>query len=160
MYLEISARSSGKTPRLITAAKDFTSQAEGNLALIVCHTQVAADRIAQLVGPHAIPLEGMSTNFLRGLDLRLAKFFVDDFDRIDENRLAIVSDGYYVTTPVRLRGPNEDDFFTKLMAASDQEIKRYGMGGRDVTSFYRAIGRGKARTQIHGDWLRDSLPSS
>jgi hypothetical protein len=64
------------------------------------------------------------------------KYYFDDFDFIQPKRVFLRDDGYYVTTPAKLRSWDEilkqEDLFSILMMKTYHQYHRYPLSIQDV----------------------------
>ena len=127
MYLEISARQTGKTTRLIEnlLSEAYSSDAENSI--VFCHTKNSAADLKNTVKKIAakkpltrkyfkkIRFTTLTENSLRGISSETYLYF-DEFDFVVKNRLSAeiidllleeYPNLYFVTTPARLRSPDE-----------------------------------------------------
>jgi len=110
MYLEISARRSGKTTRLINAAiiADLKGETVYVVTLNVCTAQDFKRMVSKIVPRNSIRFLG-ATQVTSGVRLGQRprpegiSWFYDEFDFMSPENVIIKDNGYYATTPIKLR---------------------------------------------------------
>jgi hypothetical protein len=108
LYLEISPRMTGKSDRLLLAVMQHIN--EGGTAVVYTPSLALGKSLYNKVLPsYQIPSRlyfvGNGGDYLRALNLSDPKtrLFYDEFDHLDPEKVYWSTDGYYVTTPAKIR---------------------------------------------------------
>ncbi len=129
MYIEISARATGKTYRLIQAVKKYISESPQNIANIITATRISDETLLNNKQVHIIKANQTTKNIQLPRGFRNVRSFIDDFDhipaldRIPAYFYGTEIDDYYCTTPSKMRYIGEksiqelakDDFLLRLI---------------------------------------------
>lgn len=99
MYLEISGQKSGKTSRLVQAVKDWLNKSSSNRAIIVSPKVIEGMFVIENFEAKYFP-NLLASDKMTDLPLETdnLKWFVDDFNDIEPEKLRIEKDGYFVTS--------------------------------------------------------------
>ncbi len=126
MYVEVSRRQCGKTLRLIKAIYDWLGENDCNIAWIVAINTLESRRILSQIQTrykHRVEVKQHMVDRIEKAIGDNYKYFVDEFDFIDESKLLFNPNAYYCTTAKKKRDfENKDDYdlFTHLV----KEAKR------------------------------------
>jgi hypothetical protein len=132
MYLEISARRSGKTTRLIEAAEKTPN------SIIIVPTNIMALLLRERTSVPVVITD-------RGIKDKTP--FYDEFDMMES--LTIRDDGYYVTTP------NTNRYCSKLVKANSGEYSHYPLPETHselLEEWKDTISSDAYRRELLGEW--------
>lgn len=141
-YLEISGRQSGKTERLVAAAKQHAD--DGGVALVVVFdglTDYIRNMLGQCHGVIVIPEELMHSELvtLSAPLLENVRWFFDEFDWLKD--VPIIDDAYYCTTARYLRkrdaNPEGDTLLTLVNKLGQPSVRmRSHISKEDAAEHY------------------------
>ena len=141
MYLEVSGRQSGKTTRLVNHAIKYAEK--GEHVVIVCMNEIHKKNLISV-------LSEISTKEIKFCRINIAtyhdyvldqmmydrhKIYFDEFDSMNDE-IPIIKNGYYVTTPLKLRTQkdihnfyykNYKDILLKLWVTNDYYCEKHTM---------------------------------
>ncbi len=154
MYVEVSGRQSGKTQRLCGAIDQWLQLSDRKVAYVICRFQRDFDRI------RARCVEQNRVNRAQRMCIEenlypTVKFFVDEFDYVDDHLLNIHSNGYYCTTARKFRTEDEDDFFTRLIEVAESRNDLHQHTSTPINYYLEmSLGENKYDLQILNKWRR------
>ncbi len=127
MYVEINRRQSGKTERLINAMYVWLSENNFNIAYVVTKNSYMGESIIQRYKKKyncICRIKKIHSGDRMQETAAHVKYFVDEFDFIDEKRLEIFDNAYYCTTAKKQRNftlpEYNKDFFICLVEAANK----------------------------------------
>lgn len=182
MYLEISGRATGKTKRLCEAVvshlRQYGSSAMAviispsghrakydalidekyhDMVLVTHDYEIAKERLVNHETQESITFEDFS--FKLGMGFGNIKYFFDDFD-YGKSEIPTLDDGYYVTTPFKIRNLDdwlfwrEDKLLTLLIENNFMYTSVHGMMGMIDGNLNLAA---TCRVMPHGEVGREFL---
>ncbi len=170
MYLEISGQQSGKTERLVKEA--IHHAARKGVSIMVVPTTIVAEKLeTKYPTIEVVPV----TRLQKFVDARggyiallrkKARFFFDDFDSYLVD-VPLHANGYYATTPARLRHDGDEakrDFLMKLVqSASVKKIPMHNFRNSDFGAEFKVKHKGCTnrdviyQTQVLGRYHKRQL---
>ena len=154
-YLELAGRATGKTYRLVGAVNDWLNQNDLNIAIVYAMGERGKLRIQ-----NDKRIVDKSRVFTTEVTSRVGdiKRFFDDFDFYHEIASKFPLEGYYTSTPAKIRDIldfGKDDFLYKLLEANDWKYVSYLPTGLMDIDLLKASKRGPHfETEILGRWYK------